>query len=231
MSNIIRQWNGRTIRQREQGYLSATDMCQACDKKVAYLNSFVRNQRIQIMFKHDLNGNFVIKDSESVWYKRPLAMALGCALNSELSYWIDEWLIWEPIEAADKTAELVEKIQDFFSSGQLKTTALVSEFSYRDHLRSVLGGISEVILGDGKYRIDLLTDDAVIEVKFLADWLKGLEQVNTYSTYYPTKKKVLALFGQSRRQDLSYIRSYCAALQVEVIYLHSDGTIASEYFT
>jgi hypothetical protein len=32
-SSIIRSWNGRTIRQREDGYLSATDMCQACDKR------------------------------------------------------------------------------------------------------------------------------------------------------------------------------------------------------
>lgn len=31
---IIREWNGKVIRQREDGYLSATDMCQACGKKM-----------------------------------------------------------------------------------------------------------------------------------------------------------------------------------------------------
>ena len=35
MSNlIVREWNGRTIRQREDGYMSATDMAQANGKKV-----------------------------------------------------------------------------------------------------------------------------------------------------------------------------------------------------
>lgn len=32
-NSIIRQWNGRTIRQRKDGYFSATDMCQACNKR------------------------------------------------------------------------------------------------------------------------------------------------------------------------------------------------------
>lgn len=34
MSNIIRSWNGRTIRQREDGYLCLTDMAQATGKRV-----------------------------------------------------------------------------------------------------------------------------------------------------------------------------------------------------
>lgn len=33
-SNIIRSWNGKTIRHRADGYLCLTDMAQACDKKV-----------------------------------------------------------------------------------------------------------------------------------------------------------------------------------------------------
>lgn len=48
--SIIRTWNGRAIRQREDGYLSGTDMCQACGKEfnewyrlsstVTYLQAF-----------------------------------------------------------------------------------------------------------------------------------------------------------------------------------------------
>ena len=37
-SNIVRSWNGKAIRQREDGYLSATDMCQACGKQIKHWN-------------------------------------------------------------------------------------------------------------------------------------------------------------------------------------------------
>lgn len=30
---ILREWNGKTIRQREDGYISLTDMAQACGKE------------------------------------------------------------------------------------------------------------------------------------------------------------------------------------------------------
>lgn len=38
-SNIVRTWNNKTIRHRADGYLSLTDMAQACDKKV---NDWIR---------------------------------------------------------------------------------------------------------------------------------------------------------------------------------------------
>lgn len=41
MSNLIREWNGRTIRQRADGYLSATDMCQACGKLFGHFENWL----------------------------------------------------------------------------------------------------------------------------------------------------------------------------------------------
>lgn len=43
-SNILRSWNGRTIRQREDGYLSATDMCQACNLDITNFNVWIQSE-------------------------------------------------------------------------------------------------------------------------------------------------------------------------------------------
>jgi len=46
-------------------------------------------------------------------------------------------------------------------------------------------------------RIDLLTEDFLIEIKKYSDWKHGIGQLNAYSIFYPTRKKVLILFSDS----------------------------------
>ncbi len=38
MNNIIKSWNGRVVRIREDRYVSLTDMAQACGKKLGHWN-------------------------------------------------------------------------------------------------------------------------------------------------------------------------------------------------
>lgn len=65
-------------------------------------------------------------------------------------------------------------------------TAIVTLLQQRE------GGEREVMLPIG--RIDLLTDEYVIEVKHIRDWLNATK-VLAYQTYYPDKKARIHIYG------------------------------------
>jgi hypothetical protein len=60
----------------------------------------------------------------------------------------------------------------------------------RDYSKQI-GGICEFTTPDG--RVDILTENSVIEVKIAHNWKHGVGQVLVYSFYFPTRKPVLML--------------------------------------
>ncbi len=82
-------------------------------------------------------------------------------------------------------------------------------------LKDSLGGLTEVSTPAG--RIDLLTDDEIIEVKRIDRWKAALGQILVYSGFYPHHRKRLHLFG--RRDELTKvadIEAACMAFAVKV---------------
>ena len=70
-----------------------------------------------------------------------------------------------------------------------------------------LGGRKEVKTPAG--RIDVLTNDEVIEVKRLERWRDGLGQIISYGSYFPGRKKRLHLLLSEKDADLSEV-FHCA---------------------
>jgi KilA-N domain len=115
-SSIIRSWNGRTIRQREDGYLSATDMCQACGKR---LNDWMRLSATGEYLKalEDVTGIPATElvqvfqggtpETQGTWVYRRAAIRLAQWLSPQFAVWVDEWieelLIKGKIEATQST--------------------------------------------------------------------------------------------------------------------------------
>ncbi|NEP57912.1 MAG: KilA-N domain-containing protein [Symploca sp. SIO2G7] len=103
MNNLIRQWNGRTIRQRQDGYFSATDMCQACNKRFynwertdsakEYLKA-LRNKHYSDLS----NGELVdiiqggIPEEQGTWIYRKVAIRLAQWLSPEFAIQVDDWI-------------------------------------------------------------------------------------------------------------------------------------------
>lgn len=101
-NSIIRQWNGRTIRQRKDGYFSATDMCQACNKRFhnwertdsakEYLKALQDKRYSDVS-----NGRLVdivqggIPEEQGTWVYRKVAMRLAQWLSPEFAVQVDEW--------------------------------------------------------------------------------------------------------------------------------------------
>jgi DNA-binding Lrp family transcriptional regulator len=89
------------------------------------------------------------------------------------------------------------------------------EQKIRDRLKDSLGGLAEVSTPAG--RIDLLTNEEIIEVKRISDWKAALGQILVYSAFYPEHQKRLHLFG--RRDELTKvadIEAACLAFNVNV---------------
>ncbi|NER99892.1 MAG: KilA-N domain-containing protein [Symploca sp. SIO1B1] len=103
MNNLIRQWNGRIIRQRQDGYFSATDMCQACDKFFANWNKLDSTKEYlkaleQRRYSDNNNGKFVdiiqggIPEQQGTWVYRKVAIRLAQWLSAEFAVQVDEWI-------------------------------------------------------------------------------------------------------------------------------------------
>jgi KilA-N domain len=91
--SIIREWNGRTIRQRTDGYLSATDMCKVCNKQwyefsrskfcgeyLDSLESITGNSRNTLVETQVGNS-----EKSGTWVHRKLALRLAQWLNTDFA--------------------------------------------------------------------------------------------------------------------------------------------------
>ena len=62
-----------------------------------------------------------------------------------------------------------------------------------DYLQTIIGGVRKVITPDSD-RIDLLTEDLLIEVKAARDWDNSVGQILKYKIHYPDHKLIIFLF-------------------------------------
>ena len=86
-------------------------------------------------------------------------------------------------------------------------------------LRDKIGG--EVEVGSRYGKIDLLTEDSIIEVKRYKSWKHALGQVLVYGIDYPNHKKVLYLYGVSkpRKSNWDLICNTCILFDVKCFFL------------
>jgi KilA-N domain len=100
---VPREWSGRTIRQREDGYFSATDMCQACGKRWSnwerldstkeYLEA-LQNKNYSDLSNSGLIDSRVgnLGEESGTWVYRKVAIRLAQWLSPEFAIQVDEWV-------------------------------------------------------------------------------------------------------------------------------------------
>ena len=86
----------------------------------------------------------------------------------------------------------------------------------RVRLQDELSGLFEVITPAG--RIDLLTDNEIIEIKHVSDWKSAMGQILTYSGFYPEHKKRIHLFGKKRELPSSTAVTICGELGITLTF-------------
>jgi len=92
----------------------------------------------------------------------------------------------------------------------------VREEVVRDCVASLLGGRTEICVDSNLGRIDVLTTNSVIEIKYSTKWINAVGQVLIYSNYYPEHKRVLWLYGPVEHQEK--INKNCEKLNIKVVF-------------
>lgn len=82
-----------------------------------------------------------------------------------------------------------------------------NESYYRDKLAKSLDGQTEVSVPSG--RIDILTNNQIIEVKHIKKWKAALGQIIVYGDYYPYHQKRIHLFGEKNEAQTLLIVEQC----------------------
>lgn len=86
-------------------------------------------------------------------------------------------------------------------------------------LSQVVNGKMEVPCAYG--RIDILTDDQIIEVKNVTDWKSAIGQITVYGLLYPHHQKRIHLFGSIRESRRDPI--YNAANELGIVATFTTG--------
>ncbi len=175
----IREFGDYWVRQRADGYMSATDMCNIGGKKYCDYARLKRTKEflkaLEVMMRlseHELVH--IIQDGsmkkQGTWIHPRIATNLAWWISSEFSVeacrWVDEWC-----SASDKNKE--EYIKEINSLKPSRTNQRESEL--RDKYCKLLSADAEVRTGAGY--IDLLTDNQLIEIKTAAKWMHGIGQL------------------------------------------------------
>ena len=114
-----------------------------------------------------------------------------------------------------------------FYSNINKTKNNCLEKNIQEVLHSQLGGEIEVTTIHGK--IDLLTDNSIIEIKTYKNYLSALGQIIGYSELYPDKKKKIYLFDVPLCNKIKVIKSLYKKNNVKlIIYNYLDNQSIKE---
>lgn len=148
MTQIIRQWNGRIIRQRADGYLSATDMCQTAGKLFAdwnrlkstseYLQALSESMGFPIDQLVRVNESEGSNEERGTWVHPEVAVDLAQWLNVHLRIQVNRWIIelmtegvvrlgtvtQQPLTYVQQTLVDVEALTSWMSSSQAEKSLL-----------------------------------------------------------------------------------------------------------
>ena len=102
-----------------------------------------------------------------------------------------------------------------------------TESEIRDTLKNIIGGETEVKTLAGK--IDLLTNDEIIELKSIKSWKSALGQILVYGDYYPNHQKRIHLFGETQKSYLDMVIKHCKKRNVIVTYESTKKNINNFY--
>ena len=123
----------------------------------------------------------------------------------KIGIWIEEWKKYSP----ENELRYWKAVSDIKPN---KTSDIEKQIQHKLHKK--LGGEIEVYTTFG--RIDLLTDDAIIEIKKYDDWKCAIGQIDVYSTVYPDKQKMIYLFDVPENNILDDIKTICHNMNIKV---------------
>lgn len=187
-SLIIREFQGKSIRQRKDGYLSLTDMAQAKGKRYS---DWARLDSTKILIQKVAEKYQIPLDQVIISCKGGIPENQGTWALEEVALVFHNWCL---------------------RSFSIKQT----EKSVQKRLQRKLGGDIEVMVPSGS--IDLLTITEIIEIKKASKWKEGVGQLMIYGQDYPSHTKRLHIFGKTSGSFQRMVERYCKPLNIKDTY-------------
>jgi hypothetical protein len=220
----IKAFAGNNIRQREDGYLNATEMCRVEGKLFAdyfrlrqtdeYLNALSTSmgQPIDLLVEKIVSG---INENRGTWVNPRVAVHLAQWISPQfavkVSEWIEEWYKSSDINYA-KFLHEINNLKPSRSSQQIEKNIqakLAKKYNADVEIETEVG------------MIDMLTNTEIIEIKVASKWKHALGQIISYGEFYPSHKKKIILFGKVE-VNIETIKKICIKFDVEV-ELHENA--------
>lgn len=215
----------KVIMMKQNGYINCTKMCQyistVTDSKKPFKNWINTTIAKELLDEISLTTDISVVDLMIVitggrvpkirgTYVHPLLVThiaywCGPRFAIKISMWIEEWKKHSP----ENELRYWTAIRDIKPSRQADI-----EKQIQHKLHKKLGGEIEVRTMFG--RIDLLTSDAIIEIKKYDDWKCAIGQICAYSTSYPNKQKMIYLFNVPENNILDDIKIMCRDMNIKV---------------
>lgn len=201
------------------GFVNATKMCQGVGKKFSKFLATSKTKRFLIKLAEELGTSTPLVDvtrggahSGSFVHPRVLTW-LACWCDIGFAVHVTKWV--------EQAKESVTRVHDEYwkaiSELKYEPSSEQIERDVRVRLAVELGGTQCFIgvLGE----IDLVTDDQVIEIKWVCRALHAVGQVLGHSRSFPEKGRRIHLFGDAdefSRTNMSELRSMCSSLDISV---------------
>ena len=192
MTNIVsHDYNGFAISQKQNGYVSLTDMATASGKQV---------------------GHYLALDSTKEYFEA-LARNINCSSKSLIIVvkggGKDQQGTWAHFK-------VFKHFERWCKKSENKKSSLICEHSIRNKIAKSLGGQIEVPCKTGF--VDVLTDLEIIEVKKIKSWKAAVGQVLIYALEFDGKTPRIHLFGNSSFEFKAMIVSFCNQLSINVSF-------------
>ena len=215
----------KVIIMKKNDYVNCTKLCQYISEETGskkpfrnWISTIIAKElldEISLMIKIPIaNLMIIIKGGQipkiTGTYVHPLLIThiaywCGPRFAIKISVWIEEW----KKHSAENKLRYWKAISDIKPSKNSDT-----EKQIQHKLHKKLGGKIEVRTTCG--RIDLLTSDAIIEIKKYDNWKYAIGQVCAYSTDYPNRQKMIYLFDVPENNTLDYIKTICRDMNIKV---------------
>ena len=221
---ITHEFMGGTIRLRiVDGYFSATDICKVGGKLFGDWMRLDSTKEFLKILNSEINKDnkitlVQIKKGNSTKFKQGswihpmvvthLAMWISPRFSVKISFWIEEW------KAINNNKNIYNNelciLEPSITNKQEK--------ELRIKLSKELNAEMEVETSAGF--IDLLSESLIVEIKEFSLWKHALGQILSYSKYYPSKNKVIYLFGDVQDDKITMIEDIYSKYDIELILVN-----------
>jgi hypothetical protein len=187
------------IEGKEYKFINATDLTKASDIKNKVWSHYIENKGKKLFLEKlsravGIPRKLLVQSitrncpERGTWVHPKVAINFAEWISHDFAIKVTDWVLeWAKEEANyKKLMHELANLQANYSDQREREIQL--------KLKEKLGAVDEVKTESG--RIDLLTEDAVIEIKDISNWKHALGQVLAYSIHYPDHKRVVYLFGE-----------------------------------